>query len=85
MKGTEAKGKTGRRYTEAEQKKVVDFVNKHPGRGGISAAQKKFGVSYVALRRWMNRSNGKAPDSRLIGSKEYARFVKMFKAFANKL
>jgi len=28
------------------------------GRGGISAAGKKFGVSYIALRRWMNGETG---------------------------
>lgn len=52
------KGNTGKRYTDAQKKKVVDFVASQ-GRGGIAAAQKKFGVSYIALRRWMN-SSGKA-------------------------
>jgi transposase-like protein len=45
------KGSTGRRYSEAERAKILAFVQKQ-GRGGIAAAQKKFGVSYVALKRW---------------------------------
>ncbi len=48
-----AKGNTGKRYTDAQKKKILAFVEKS-GRGGISAAGKKFGVSYIALRRWMN-------------------------------
>jgi hypothetical protein len=54
---TKAKGKTGVRYSNAEKKKVVDFVRAN-GRGGISAAMKKYSVSYVAVRRWLD-----GPDS----------------------
>lgn len=56
MKGKE-KGKTGKRYTQAEKKRVLDFINSQ-GRGGIAAAQKKFGVSYIAVRRWMTGTRG---------------------------
>lgn len=46
------KGNTGKRYAPAERKKILAFVEKQ-GRGGISAATRAFGVSYIALRRWM--------------------------------
>jgi len=52
------KGNTGKRYGEAEKQKILAFVDSR-GRGGISAACKKFNVSYIALRRWMNRSGAK--------------------------
>lgn len=52
------KGNTGKRYTDAQKKQILDFVASQ-GRGGISAATKKFGVSYIALKRWMNGAGGK--------------------------
>src|SRR5687767_1149563 len=64
------KGNTGKRYSEDQKRNIVSFVNAQ-GRGGITAACKKFGVSYIALRRWMN---GKVPGApkigRLVKSKE---------------
>ncbi len=50
---TRKKGNTGKRYSDVQKEKILNFVSK-AGRGGISAAGKKFGVSYIALRRWMN-------------------------------
>lgn len=47
------KGDTGKRYSTAQKKKIIAFANK-AGRGGISAACAEFGVSYIALRRWMD-------------------------------
>lgn len=54
---TRKKGNTGKRYTDDQKQKILEFVNSQ-GRGGISAAGKKFGVSYIALRRWMNGETG---------------------------
>lgn len=51
------KGNTGKRYSEAERRKILAFVEKY-GRGGITAASRQYGVSYIALRRWMK--NGPA-------------------------
>lgn len=55
------KGNTGKRYTEEQKQAILAFVNSQ-GRGGISAATRKFGVSYIALKRWMNpgAARGKA-------------------------
>ncbi|MDB5049246.1 MAG: hypothetical protein JWO30_2317 [Fibrobacteres bacterium] len=44
------KGSTARRYTEAQRAKILAFV-KSQGRGGMSRAKEKFGVSYIALKR----------------------------------
>ena len=46
------KGNTGKRYTDKQKQRILNFVSSR-GRGGISAATKKFGVSYIALARWM--------------------------------
>ena len=54
---TRKKGNTGKRYSDVQKQKILAFVNGQ-GRGGISAAGKKFGVSYIALRRWMNGETG---------------------------
>ena len=59
-KATRKKGDTGKRYTPAQRKKILSFVAKR-GRGGISAATRTFGVSYIALRRWIKLGPGGAP------------------------
>ena len=53
MAKSRKKGNTGKRYTDAQKREILDFVAA-AGRGGITAAGKKYGVSYIALRRWMN-------------------------------
>ena len=57
------KGDTGKRYTVAERKAVLNFVDKF-GRGGITAACRKFGVSYIALRRWIKFGAAGVPRTR---------------------
>jgi hypothetical protein len=50
------KGFTGNRYSQAQKKKVTQFVQEYDtkhGRGGIAAAQRQFKVSYIALRNWL--------------------------------
>lgn len=49
-------GFTGNRYTPEQKKKVTAFVQEYDskhGRGGIAAAQRRFKVSYIALRNWL--------------------------------
>lgn len=58
MAKSRKKGNTGKRYTDAQKREILDFVAGQ-GRGGITAAGKKYGVSYIALRRWMNGEGGK--------------------------
>ena len=54
---TRKKGNTGKRYTERQKNTILAFVRAQ-GRGGITAAGRKFGVSYIALRRWMGGKTG---------------------------
>ncbi len=46
----------GKRYTAEEKQAVVDFVNSHNaenGRGGVTAAVKKFGASQLSIASWV--------------------------------
>jgi transposase-like protein len=56
------KGDTGKRYSVEDKKKIMDFVASQ-GRGGISKACKKFKVSYIALRRWLQSAGIQAGNS----------------------
>jgi transposase-like protein len=57
------KGNTGKRYTDDQKREILDFVASQ-GRGGITAAGRKYGVSYIALRRWMNGAGGPRKNAR---------------------
>jgi transposase-like protein len=57
------KGNTGKRYSEEQKREILAFVASQ-GRGGITAAGKKYGVSYIALRRWMNGAGGNRKTAR---------------------
>jgi len=57
---TKKKGNTGKRYTDDQKKEILDFV-RGQGRGGITAATRKYGVSYIALARWMKGKGGGKP------------------------
>jgi transposase-like protein len=57
------KASKGKRYTAEEKQQIVDFVNKHNaahGRGGATAASKKFGVSQLTVASWLKNSGGAA-------------------------
>lgn len=46
----------GKRYTADEKSKIIDFVKSHNsanGRGGQSAAAKKYGVSQLTVSGWL--------------------------------
>lgn len=66
VKKTAKKTNKGKRYTPAEKKEVVDFVNEvnaSKGRGGQSAASKKFGISPLTISSWL-KATGSAPKKR---------------------
>lgn len=53
----------GKRYTPAEKRKIIAFVdevNAEKGRGGQSAASKKFGISQLTISSWIKKG-GVAP------------------------
>lgn len=56
----------GKRYSSEEKNDIVSFVEKHNaenGRGGQSAAAKKFGISQLTIASWL-KSNGTAVGKR---------------------
>jgi transposase-like protein len=62
------KASKGKRYTAEEKRQVVDFVNQYNaanGRGGVTAAVKKFGASALTISVWVKAapSSGKAGKS----------------------
>ena len=53
----------GKRYTDEQKREVVDFVvaaNASKGRGGLSAAAQKFGISPISISSWLKKSGVKA-------------------------
>lgn len=61
----------GRRYSAEEKQDIVNFVteyNEKNGRGGQSAASKKFNVSPLTISSWL-KSSGKAPAKKKRGRK----------------
>ena len=60
--------KKGRRYSAEEKQSIVDFVSRHNaerGRGGASAASRKFGVSQLTVASWLRGGSqpGTSPAS----------------------
>jgi len=52
----EKKKGRGVRYSAEQKQEVLDFIKANPGRGSMKQAQEKFGVSYVAVRNWLEDS-----------------------------
>lgn len=60
MSTKSAKSNKGKRYTSAEKQEVIDFVNhinSTKGRGGQSAASKKFKISPLTISGWLKKSD----------------------------
>lgn len=52
----------GKRYSAETKQQIIDFVNSHNeanGRGGVTAAVKKFGTSALTISAWV-KSSGNA-------------------------
>ena len=57
----------GKRYTAEEKSEILGFVEKHNaenGRGGQSAAAKKFGISQLSIASWLKSSGGAVSSKR---------------------
>ena len=66
-----AGSKKGVRYSDEQKAKIVQFVQDHNqanGRGGQSAAVKKFGVSALTISKW-SKKDGKSPQKAPAASK----------------
>ncbi len=51
----------GKRYSDQEKQQVIEFVSQHNaanGRGGATAASKKFGVSQLTVASWLKSVGG---------------------------
>lgn len=50
----------GKRYSKEEKSEVVDFVkayNEENGRGGVANATKRFGITAMTIKAWMDRDH----------------------------
>ena len=62
-----AKQTRGKRYSAQEKNEILSFVeevNADKGRGGVSAASRKFGVSQLTVSSWIKKSGGSTTSSR---------------------
>ena len=61
----------GKRYTQKEKAQVLAFVDKTnaaKGRGGITAAAKKYGVTPLTISNWLKKvGGGGTPRRRVSG------------------
>jgi transposase-like protein len=76
------KASTGVRYTAEEKKNIVDFVVSHNlanGRGGQSAASKKFKVTPLTISAWL-KASGAAPKGKAKKAAKVAKATKPAKA-----
>lgn len=67
-----AKNSKGRRYTTEEKAAIIDHVEKinaSKGRGGQTAAAKKFGISMLTISNWMKKSAPAAAGKSSVKSK----------------
>jgi len=70
-----AKGGRGSRYSADFKREVVDFVNSHNaanGRGGQSAASRKFKVSILTVSSWLKKGGAKVKPGRKVASAKAA-------------
>lgn len=64
--------KTRKRYSDAEKAEITEFVTSHDaenGRGGKSAAVKKYGIAPLSLVAWLKQSSNPTPSGKKRGRK----------------
>lgn len=69
----------GTRYTPEQKQQVVDFVNQYNadnGRGGQSAAARKFNISQLTISAWLKKSGKKAAKPAKKAAKKAAKPAK---------
>ena len=75
-----AKKKTkGKRYSDSEKKKIIAFVEKvnaEKGRGGVTAAAKKYKVSPLSISNWIKGSGVTAVPRKRVGKRSSKRSSK---------
>lgn len=73
---------TGKRYSNEEKAEIVQFVeafNAQNGRGGQTAAVRKFGISQLSLAAWLkaNGSGGLKSGTKASGSSLMAKLASL--------
>ena len=56
--------KKAKRYSDGKKAKIIAFVNQvnsSKGRGGVTAAVKKFGASPLSISNWIKGASGSKP------------------------
>lgn len=56
-----------KRYSQEEKDAVVEFVkeyNQSNGRGGQSAAKKKFDINPITIKSWLDKAGVKSPGKK---------------------
>ena len=67
--------KSARRYTDQEKAEIVRFVRDHDkahGRGGQSAAVKKYGVTQITVAKWLKAAGKTGPKPKPVVREEPA-------------
>lgn len=75
------------RYTDEKKKEVVEFVKNYDqqnGRGGQSAARKKFEINPISIKKWCVEQGYTTPSSKKKGKKPTKRSTKTPAAVAAK-
>lgn len=70
-KPTAKKASRGKRYSDAEKQKIialVEKVNAEKGRGGVSAASKKYKVSPLTISNWIKGAGSAAAKPKRAGA-----------------
>ena len=84
--------KKAKRYSEAEKKEILDFIEKQ-GRGGQSKAVEKYGVTAATIASWRKKAGaspvtsgkGGGESSALKAVEDLARILKEIAATEEKL
>ena len=75
-----------RRYSQKERKEILAFVesvNAREGRGGATAAVKKFGVNYSSISYWLKQRG--ITSSLELGREERAKTLKQMREIEQKM
>jgi hypothetical protein len=70
------KSNKGKRYTDKEKQKIIDFVNAHnaeKGRGGAATASRKFKVSQLTVGNWIKKAGDQPVAKRKTAKRKTAK------------
>jgi transposase-like protein len=77
----------GKRYTDKEKAQVVAFVEKtnaEHGRGGITVASKKFGITPLSISNWMKKAGVRTTRSNVHFASNLRRLADIHESISKK-